>query len=85
MIYLKDYLVTSDYGQWDNIWIVLAKNAKDAIDQVYRSYVISMNEDIRRENKKAGYNSMRICLKSELYARSIKSLHNESGKIILVN
>lgn len=82
---MKDYLVTSDYGQWDNIWIVLAKNAKDAINQVYQSYVIPMNEDIKRENKKVGYNSMRVCLKSELHARSIGSLHNEEGKIIFVN
>lgn len=85
MIYLKDYLVTSDYGQWNNIWIVLAKNAKNAIDQVYQSYVIPMNEDIKRENKKVGYNSMRVCLKSELHARSIGSLHNEEGKIISIN
>lgn len=85
MIYLKDYLVTSDYGQWNNIWIVLAKNAKNAIDQVYQSYVIPMNEDIKRENKKVGYNSMRACSKSELHARSIGSLHNEEGKIISVN
>ena len=82
---MKDYLITSDYGQWDNIWIVLAKNAKDAIDQVYQSYVVPMNEDIKRENKEVGYNSMRVCLKSELHARSIRSLHSEEGKIISVN
>mgnify|MGYP003378622209 CR=1 FL=1 len=82
---MKDYLVTSDYGQWDNIFIVLAQNAKDAIEQVYQSYVIPMNEDIKRENKEAGYNSYRICLKSELHARSLGSLHNEYGKIIKVN
>lgn len=84
-MYLKDYLVTSDYGQWDNIFIVLAKDAKDAIEQVYQSYVIPMNEDIKRENKELGYNSYRICLKSELHAKSIGSLHNENGKIIRVN
>lgn len=48
---MKDYLVTSDYGQWDNIFIVLAKNAKDAIEQVYQSYVIPMNEDIKRKGE----------------------------------
>lgn len=32
---MKDYLVTSDYGQYDNMWIVLAKDAKDAIQQVW--------------------------------------------------
>ena len=85
MIYLKDYLVTSDYGQKDNIWVALAKNAKDAIDQVYQSYVIPMNENIKRENREAGYHSMRVCLKSELHAKSIGSLHSKEGKIILVN
>ena len=85
MIYLKDYLVTSSYGQWNNTWIVLAKNVKDAIDQVYQSYVIPMNEDIKRENKEVGYNLMRVCLKRELHARSIRSLHSEEGNIILVN
>ena len=80
---MKDYLVTSDYGQWDDIFIVLAKDAKDAIEQVYQSYVVPMN--IKRKNKEAGYNSYRICLKSELHARSIGSLHNEDGKIIRAN
>lgn len=82
---MKDYLVTSDYGQWDNIFIVLAKNAKDAIEQVYQSYVIPMNEDIKRENKVVGYNSHRICLKSELHAKSIANIHSKDGKIIRVN
>lgn len=82
---MKDYLVTSSYGQWDNIFIVSAKNAKDAIEQVYQSYIISMNEDIKRKNKEVGYNSYRICLKRELHARRIRSLHNENGKIIQVN
>lgn len=82
---MKDYLVINDYGQWDNIFIVLAKNAKDAIDQVYQSYVVPMNEDLKRENKRAGYNLYQICLKSELHAKSIGSIHSKEGKIILVN
>lgn len=82
---MKDYLVTSDYGQWDNIFIVLAKNVKDAIDQVYQSYIVPMNEDLKEKNKEAGYNFYRMCLKSELHAKSIGSLHNSEGKIILVN
>lgn len=82
---MKDYLVTSDYGQWGNIFVVLAKNTKEAIEQVYQSYIVPMNEDIKRENKEVEYNSYRICLKSELHARSIGSLHNENGKIIRVN
>ena len=82
---MKEYLVTSDYGQWNNIWIVLAKDAKDAIEQVYQDYVIPLNEDVKRENEEAGYKMMRKCFKNELHARSIGSLHNEEGKIILVN
>lgn len=34
---MKDYLVTSDNGQDDNMWIVLAKDAKDAIQQVWKN------------------------------------------------
>lgn len=82
---MKDYLVTSDYGQWDNTWIILAKNAKDAIEQVYQAYVIPSNEYCKSENKKVGYHMYRMCRKDELHARSIGSLHNEEGKIILVN
>lgn len=82
---MKDYLVTSDYGQWDNIFIISAKNAKDAIDQIYQSYIVPLNEDIKKENKKAGYDFCRICLKNELHAKSIESLHSENGKIIRVN
>lgn len=82
---MKDYLVTSDYGQWDNIFIVFAKDAKDAIEQIYQSYVVPMNEDIKRKNKEAGYNSYRTCLKSELHAKSLEKIHSEDGKIIRVN
>ena len=84
-ISVKEYLVTSGYGQWDNMWIVLAKDAKDAISQVYQSYVIPLNEHIKRENNEYGYNILRKCSKNELHARSLGSLHNEEGKIILVN
>ena len=48
---VKDYLVTSDYGQWNNMWIVLAKDAKDAIEQVYQTHVVPMNEDLKEEKR----------------------------------
>lgn len=51
---MKEYLVTSDYGQWGNIFIVLAKDAKDAVEQVYQAYVVLMNEEIKRRNKEVG-------------------------------
>jgi hypothetical protein len=79
---MKDYLVTSDYGQYDNMWIVLAKDAKDAIQQVWGTYIVPMNESIKEENKKDGWDYYRTCKKDELHAKSIGSLHNSNGKII---
>ena len=79
---MKDYLVTSDYGQCDNMWIVLAKDAKDAIRQVWETYIIPMNENIKEENKIDAWDYYRTCKKDELHARSIGSLHNSNGKII---
>ena len=79
---MKDYLVTSDYGQYDNMWIVFAKDAKDAIQQVWEKYIVPMNEDIKEENKRDGWDYYRTCKKSELCAKSIGSLHNSNGKII---
>lgn len=73
---MKDYLVTSDYGQCNNMWIVLAKDVKDAIEQVYQAHVVPMNENCKRENKEAGYKLYRLCRKDELHAKSIGSLHN---------
>ncbi len=82
---MKEYLVTSDYGQWNNIFIVMAKNGKDAIEQVYQSYVVPMNKDIKKENKEEGYTVYSICLKSELHAKSLGSLHNKNGRIVRIN
>lgn len=79
---MKDYLVTSDYGQCDNMWIVLAKDAKDAIQQVCETYIVPMNESIKEENKRDGWDYYRTCKKDELHAKSIGSLHNSNGKII---
>lgn len=85
MVDLKEYLVTSDYGQWNNIWIVAGKNAKDAIQQVYEKHIIPMNEELKEENRKYGWKLYRLCRKNELHARSVGSLHNRDGKIISVN
>lgn len=82
---MKEYLVTSDYGQWNNMWIVSAKDAKDAINQVYETYIVPMNMEIKEENRRDGFPYYRCCKKSELHARSISSLHNEDGKIICIN
>ena len=55
------------FYQWNNMWIVLAKDAKDAIEQVYQEYVVPMNEDCRRENKeprihRLGERGLCLCL-----------------------
>lgn len=79
---MKDYLVISDYGQYDNMWIVFAKDTKDAIQQVWEKYIVPMNEDIKKENKRDGWDYYRTCKKNELHAKSVCSLHNSDGKII---
>lgn len=32
---MEEYIVFSDYGQWDNVFLVTANNNKDAIDKVW--------------------------------------------------
>lgn len=82
---MKEYLVTTDYGQYTNKWIVLASDSKDAINQVWEFYYKGMNDGIDAENKEFGYNIYKKITKSEINARSLGSLHIESGKIINVN
>lgn len=75
---MKEYLVTLD----DQNFIVLAKNAKDAITQVWEEHFEWKNAELREENNKLGYHANHIYAKSELKARSLGSLHTEEGKII---
>lgn len=82
---MKEYLVTSDYGDWNNMWIVAAKNARDAIDQVWQQHILPMNHGIKEDNKEYGYKAYRCCRRDELHAQSIESLHKKSGKIYCVN
>lgn len=82
---MKEYLVTTDYGQWNNIWIVLASDSKDAINQVWEFYYKFMNKEIDVDNKEVGYNMYKPIAKSDIKARSLGSLHTEYGKIINVN
>lgn len=82
---MTEYLVTMDSADWNNIFIVSAKNAKDAIDQVFENNFKWQNESLRKENKDFGEPINHIYSKSDLKARSIGSLHNEEGKIICVN
>ena len=82
---MKEYLVTTDYGQYNNKWIVLASDSKDAINQVWDFYYKDMNEEIKEENKEVGYNMYRLITKNDIKARSLGNLHTEDGKIINVN
>ena len=82
---MKEYLVTTDYGQYNNKWIVLASDSKDAINQVWEYHYKFMNDEIKEENKEVGYNMYKPIAKSDIKARSLGSLHTESGKIINVN
>ena len=76
---MKEYLVT--VCDCEN-FIVSAKNAKDAIAQVWELYYEWKNAEMREENKRLGWKANYIYAKSDLSARSLGSLHTEQGKII---
>ena len=82
---MKEYLVTTDYGQYNNKWIVSASDSKDAINQVWEYHYKAMNDGLKEENKEVGYNMYRLITKNDIKARSLESLHTEYGKIINVN
>ena len=75
---LKEYVVTVDGNQWNNLYIVSAKNAKDAVNTVWESEFAWKVKQDREE----GY---RPTAKYELRARSIGSYHNEEGRVICLN
>lgn len=75
---MKEYLVTVDHAQWNNLYIVSAKDAKDAIQQVWDKYFSWKVEEDKADGYKPYY-------KKDLHARSLGSLHNEEGKIIVVS
>lgn len=77
---MKEYYVWSDYGQIKHSWIVLAKNSKDAIQQVWDKYIVHINAMIMWNSK-----DVKTHDKEQLHARSLGSMHNENGKILLLN
>ena len=79
---MKEYLVTTDNENMT--FIVSAKNAKDAIAQVWEAYFEWRNEEIKEANKRINFRQYRLYTKSELSARSLGSLHNEQGKILCI-
>lgn len=76
---LKEYLVTTK----DNaIFIVSAKDAKDAIEYVYANHYARQNREWIDENRKIGFTMNKIFTKADFNARSLGSLHTENGRII---
>lgn len=75
---LKEYVVTVDGNQWNNLFIVSAKNSKDAINVVYEEHF-----SWRKESDKE--NGFRPTAKYELHARSVDSLHSVDGRVICLN
>ena len=76
---LKEYLVTSS----DNaIFIVSAKDAKDAIEYVYNNNYFQRNRKWIEENRKIGFAMNKIFTKEDFNARSLGSLHTENGRAI---
>ena len=67
MANIKEYVVTTDYNY--DVYIVLAKDAKEAINAVCDK----MSEHGMSIDKK------------ELTARSTGSLHNEQGKVVMLH
>lgn len=82
---MEEYLVTMDSADWNNIFIVSAQNAKDAINQVFEKYFIQTNSKLRKENKEWGEPLYHIYSKSDLAAKNIRGMHKRDGKIICVN
>ncbi len=78
MAELKEYVVTVGGNQWDNLYIVSAQNAKEAVDIVWVEEFAWKTKMDREE----GY---RPTAKYELHARSIHDLHNKEGQIICLN
>jgi hypothetical protein len=66
---MKDYLVECQGASWNNIFIIKAKNQKEAIEKAI------INADL----KENGYH------KSDLTATSLESLYKTSDGFILVH
>ena len=63
-------------------FIVLAKDAKDAIDYLFNNHLEKLNKTYIKENIYVGFTMNRLYTKDELKARSLGSLSNEKGRII---
>lgn len=87
---MEEYIVFSDYGQWDNVFLVTANNNKDAIDKVWRNYYTALNKELKAKNIK-DYGSpcneygWKLATKREIRAISCKSLHKKNGVVSVLN
>lgn len=74
----REYVVTVDGNQWNNLYVVSANNAKEAINIVWESeFAWKVHQD-----REKGY---RPTVKNELHAISIDSLHNKEGRVVCLN
>lgn len=71
---MKEYIVFTECT--DDIYLVSAKNAKDAIAQVW--------EEVQVDNQAYIAKGREPIYKKELFARSTGSLHNEQGKVVML-
>ena len=78
---LKEYLVTSSDKK---IFIVSAKDAKDAIEYIYNTHYHKQNWKWSLENQEIGFPIYKIFPKSDFKAHSLESLHTEHGRALCI-
>ena len=78
---LKEYLVVSTDKK---VFIVSAKDSKDAIEYIYNNHYLKQNRKWIEENQKIGFAMNKIFTKADFNARSLGSLHNEMGRMICI-
>lgn len=75
---LKDYIVEIDLNHWDDVFICKAKNAKKAVDLVWKEVFEPRKED----DKKYGYSPT---AKYELHATNLEHLYKENGNVVCLH
>ena len=68
---MKEYIVWVNHT--NDIYLVSAKDTKDAINQIW--------EEVQVDNQVEG--CVQIC-KEDITARSVGSLHNQQGKVVML-
>ena len=78
---MREYLVYAPSYHYNDLFIVQAHNAKEAISKVFNSKFKWRNKEIREDNKRIGYPATALFSKSDFKAKSIESLHKQYGEI----